>query len=128
MAIGKLVIHALDEKVRAYYNLEKLWSTDTSNQDHGVVHGQFPSRPRRPQPANQECQSTKCNAIEDCQMEKILGRLYRHKLKRHGKRWLTGKLGVKILGMSDKVSGEILELKITSIGYTTGDFSPYLEN
>ncbi|KAJ8547691.1 hypothetical protein K7X08_011277 [Anisodus acutangulus] len=37
---GKLVIHALDEKVRAYYNLEKLWSTDTSNQDHGLVEGQ----------------------------------------------------------------------------------------
>ncbi|KAK4357594.1 hypothetical protein RND71_023204 [Anisodus tanguticus] len=37
---GKLVIHALDEKVRAYYNLEKLWSTDTSNQDHGLVQGQ----------------------------------------------------------------------------------------
>ncbi|XP_009802597.1 protein Iojap-related, mitochondrial [Nicotiana tabacum] len=37
---GKLVIHALDEKVRAYYNLERLWSTDASNQDHGLVQGQ----------------------------------------------------------------------------------------
>ncbi|XP_055810456.1 protein Iojap-related, mitochondrial [Solanum dulcamara] len=37
---GKLVIHALDEKVRAYYNLERLWSTDASNQDHGVGQGQ----------------------------------------------------------------------------------------
>ncbi|XP_027098632.1 protein Iojap-related, mitochondrial [Coffea eugenioides] len=27
---GSLIIHALDEKVRAYYNLEKLWSSGTS--------------------------------------------------------------------------------------------------
>ena len=40
MEIGKVVIHALDEKVRAYYNLEKLWSTYASNQDHGVGQGQ----------------------------------------------------------------------------------------
>ncbi|XP_060214139.1 protein Iojap-related, mitochondrial isoform X1 [Lycium barbarum] len=38
--IGKLVIHALDEKVRAYYNLERLWSTDASNQDHGLLQNQ----------------------------------------------------------------------------------------
>ncbi|CAA2970067.1 Iojap-related, mitochondrial [Olea europaea subsp. europaea] len=31
---GPIVIHALDEKVRAYYNLEKLWSTGTSNEEH----------------------------------------------------------------------------------------------
>lgn len=37
---GKLVIHALDEKVRSYYNLEGLWSTDASNQDHGLVQSQ----------------------------------------------------------------------------------------
>lgn len=37
---GKLVVHALDEKVRAYYNLERLWSTDASNQDHGVGQDQ----------------------------------------------------------------------------------------
>ncbi|CAN4090509.1 unnamed protein product [Withania somnifera] len=37
---GKLVIHALDEKVRAFYNLERLWSTDASNQDHVIVQDQ----------------------------------------------------------------------------------------
>lgn len=26
--------------MRAYYNLERLWSTDASNQDHGLVQGQ----------------------------------------------------------------------------------------
>ncbi|KAK3040805.1 hypothetical protein RJ639_029149, partial [Escallonia herrerae] len=30
---GTLIIHALDEKVRAYYNLEKLWNTETSNNE-----------------------------------------------------------------------------------------------
>ncbi|KAK2987189.1 hypothetical protein RJ640_030781 [Escallonia rubra] len=30
---GPLIIHALDEKVRAYYNLEKLWNTETSNNE-----------------------------------------------------------------------------------------------
>ncbi|KAL3511411.1 hypothetical protein ACH5RR_030812 [Cinchona calisaya] len=30
---GSLIIHALDEKVRAYYNLEKLWSSGTSNDE-----------------------------------------------------------------------------------------------
>lgn len=28
---GTLIIHALDEKVRTYYDLERLWSTDASN-------------------------------------------------------------------------------------------------
>ncbi|KAL2543340.1 3-oxoacyl-[acyl-carrier-protein] reductase [Abeliophyllum distichum] len=32
--LGPLVIHALDEKVRAYYNLETLWSTGTSDEEH----------------------------------------------------------------------------------------------
>ncbi|KAL2559921.1 Protein Iojap-related [Forsythia ovata] len=31
---GPLVIHALDEKVRAYYNLETLWSTGSSDEEH----------------------------------------------------------------------------------------------
>ncbi|KAK2966573.1 hypothetical protein RJ640_030782 [Escallonia rubra] len=31
--ICPLIIHALDEKVRAYYNLEKLWNTETSNNE-----------------------------------------------------------------------------------------------
>ncbi|KAK3014211.1 hypothetical protein RJ639_008956 [Escallonia herrerae] len=30
---GTLIIHALDEKVRAYYNLENLWNTETSNNE-----------------------------------------------------------------------------------------------
>ncbi|KAM7464719.1 hypothetical protein LguiA_032840 [Lonicera macranthoides] len=30
---GALIIHALDEKVRAYYNLEKLWTTEESNKE-----------------------------------------------------------------------------------------------
>nr|GMD36463.1 protein Iojap-related, mitochondrial [Ipomoea batatas] len=28
---GTLIIHALDEKVRTYYDLERLWATDASN-------------------------------------------------------------------------------------------------
>ncbi|KAI5663405.1 hypothetical protein M9H77_22728 [Catharanthus roseus] len=30
---GALIIHALDEKVRTYYNLEKLWTSGTSSND-----------------------------------------------------------------------------------------------
>ncbi|XP_024025736.1 protein Iojap-related, mitochondrial [Morus notabilis] len=30
---GKVVIHALDEKAREYYNLEDLWTTDTSEKE-----------------------------------------------------------------------------------------------
>ncbi|GMN49157.1 hypothetical protein TIFTF001_018329 [Ficus carica] len=30
---GKVVIHALDEKAREYYNLENLWTTDTSEKE-----------------------------------------------------------------------------------------------
>ncbi|CAH9096621.1 unnamed protein product [Cuscuta europaea] len=30
---GRLVIHAFDEKVRSYYNLENLWDTDSSKGD-----------------------------------------------------------------------------------------------
>ncbi|RAL46251.1 hypothetical protein DM860_016684 [Cuscuta australis] len=28
---GSVIVHALDEKVRSYYNLESLWGTDASN-------------------------------------------------------------------------------------------------
>ncbi|KAA8529733.1 hypothetical protein F0562_034167 [Nyssa sinensis] len=31
---GTVIIHALDEKVRAYYNLERLWTTDSSDNEH----------------------------------------------------------------------------------------------
>lgn len=34
---GALIIHALDEKVRAYYNLEKLWTTEESNKEQSQV-------------------------------------------------------------------------------------------
>ncbi|CAK9149777.1 unnamed protein product, partial [Ilex paraguariensis] len=30
---GTLIVHALDEKVRAYYNLERLWTAETSNKE-----------------------------------------------------------------------------------------------
>lgn len=30
---GSVIVHALDEKVRSYYNLESLWATDASNGD-----------------------------------------------------------------------------------------------
>ncbi|KAF5741143.1 protein Iojap-related mitochondrial [Tripterygium wilfordii] len=30
---GKIIVHALDEKARAYYNLESLWNTETSPKD-----------------------------------------------------------------------------------------------
>ncbi|CAK9137316.1 unnamed protein product [Ilex paraguariensis] len=33
MVIGTLIVHALDEKVRAYYNLERLWTAETSNKE-----------------------------------------------------------------------------------------------
>ncbi|KAL9401997.1 hypothetical protein Peur_005846 [Populus x canadensis] len=30
---GKVIVHALDEKARAYYNLESLWTSDASNEE-----------------------------------------------------------------------------------------------
>ncbi|KAL0004499.1 hypothetical protein SO802_012060 [Lithocarpus litseifolius] len=30
---GKIIVHALDEKAREYYNLESLWTTETSQKD-----------------------------------------------------------------------------------------------
>ncbi|OVA14677.1 Protein Iojap/ribosomal silencing factor RsfS [Macleaya cordata] len=34
---GKVIIHALDEKARAYYNLESLWTTDLSTNSHNQI-------------------------------------------------------------------------------------------
>ncbi|OVA15380.1 Protein Iojap/ribosomal silencing factor RsfS [Macleaya cordata] len=34
---GKVIIHALDEKARAYYNLESLWTTELSTNTHNQV-------------------------------------------------------------------------------------------
>ncbi|PIN26122.1 putative protein related to IojAP [Handroanthus impetiginosus] len=31
---GPLIVHAVDEKARAYYNFEGLWTTETSNTEH----------------------------------------------------------------------------------------------
>ncbi|EPS71332.1 hypothetical protein M569_03428, partial [Genlisea aurea] len=31
---GKLIVHAVDEKARAYYNFEGLWSENNTNTDH----------------------------------------------------------------------------------------------
>ncbi|XP_059633573.1 protein Iojap-related, mitochondrial [Cornus florida] len=31
---GTVIVHALDEKAREYYNLEKLWTTETSDIEH----------------------------------------------------------------------------------------------
>ncbi|XP_065631596.1 protein Iojap-related, mitochondrial isoform X2 [Quercus suber] len=30
---GKIIVHALDEKAREYYNLEGLWTTETSQKE-----------------------------------------------------------------------------------------------
>lgn len=38
---GKVVIHALDEKAREYYNLEGLWTTDTSEKEPTQVQLMF---------------------------------------------------------------------------------------
>lgn len=34
---GKVIVHALDEKAREYYNLEGLWTTDKSQNDTAQV-------------------------------------------------------------------------------------------
>ncbi|KAL6969316.1 hypothetical protein U1Q18_047981 [Sarracenia purpurea var. burkii] len=31
---GSIIVHALDEKARAYYNLERLWTTELSSKEH----------------------------------------------------------------------------------------------
>lgn len=35
---GPLIIHAFDEKVRAYYNLERQWTGETSNKEQNEVN------------------------------------------------------------------------------------------
>jgi hypothetical protein len=34
---GKVIVHALDEKAREYYNLEGLWATETSQKETNQV-------------------------------------------------------------------------------------------
>jgi len=34
---GKIIVHALDEKAREYYNLEGLWTTETSQKEPNPV-------------------------------------------------------------------------------------------
>jgi len=36
-ALGKVIVHALDEKAREYYNLEGLWTTETSQKESNQV-------------------------------------------------------------------------------------------
>lgn len=37
LCLGKVIVHALDEKARAYYNLERLWTPGTiQNEPDGV--------------------------------------------------------------------------------------------
>ncbi|KAK7849594.1 protein iojap-related [Quercus suber] len=42
---GKIIVHALDEKAREYYNLEGLWTTETSQKEPNLVNteGTIPS-------------------------------------------------------------------------------------
>lgn len=35
--LGKLIVHAVDENARAYYNFEGLWTTKTSNVEDNQV-------------------------------------------------------------------------------------------
>ena len=35
--LGTIIIHALDEKARAYYNLEKRWTGETLSKEHTQV-------------------------------------------------------------------------------------------
>lgn len=34
---GKIIVHALDEKAREYYNLEGLWTKETSQKEPNLV-------------------------------------------------------------------------------------------
>lgn len=41
MCVGKFVVHALDEKARAYFNLESLWTAKTSDNDNSDQVNRF---------------------------------------------------------------------------------------
>ncbi|KAD7116437.1 hypothetical protein E3N88_03705 [Mikania micrantha] len=44
---GSLIVHALDEKARAYYNLEQLWTSKESTNEHSQDLGQAFVKVRR---------------------------------------------------------------------------------
>lgn len=37
--VGKLIVHAVDENARAYYNFEGLWTAKPSNAEDSQVKG-----------------------------------------------------------------------------------------
>ncbi|KAL3581984.1 hypothetical protein D5086_016316 [Populus alba] len=56
---GKVIVHALDEKARAYYNLESLWTSDASKEepDQDLDKAFIKIRPKRnnsKRPANRD--------------------------------------------------------------------------
>lgn len=40
---GSLIVHALDEKARAYYNLEQLWTSKNSSKEQSQTQSQVNS-------------------------------------------------------------------------------------
>ncbi|CAK7326346.1 unnamed protein product [Dovyalis caffra] len=55
---GKVIVHALDEKARAYYNLESLWTSDRSKEEPENLDKAFvkirPKRNNSKKPANRD--------------------------------------------------------------------------